>query len=88
MAEVNIETTGIPEVNGTYTVQWEATLATDGLPDELFVFKRATLAFDHVATVADLVFPLVPDPTKAFYRKVSLQRTTKISLQPKQAKPQ
>jgi len=69
MAQIEVETTGIPETNGTYTVQWEASNGTDNLPDEIFVFKRATLAFSHVATVADLAFPTAPDPTKGFYRE-------------------
>jgi hypothetical protein len=69
MAQINIETTGIPEGDDTFTVQWEATLGTDSLPDEIFVFKRATQEFDHVATVADLAFPTTPDPTLAFYRE-------------------
>lgn len=71
MAQIDVETIGVPEANDTYTVQWIASNPTDSLPVEIFVYKRSTLEFDHVATVSDLSFPTTPDPTKGFYRSAT-----------------
>ena len=64
MATISVETVGTAETDGSFTVTWTASGGTDNLPNEIFVFKRATLAMSHVATVADLAFPTAVDAPK------------------------
>lgn len=68
MAQVTIDTEGIPEDDGTFTVSWTAT-SSIGMPTEIFVFKFTTQTFSHVANAADLQYPTDPDETKGFYRQ-------------------
>lgn len=65
---VDIE--GTAELDGTFTVLWTATSATD-MPTEVFVHKFSTEKFDHVAVPGDLQFPTAKTPSSAWYRQAS-----------------
>lgn len=64
---LDLEIVGSAELDGTYTVTWTVTAATE-MPTEIFVHKYANRKYDHVAVAGDLVYPTTADPTIAFYR--------------------
>jgi hypothetical protein len=64
---LTLDTTGTAELDGTYTVTWTVTAATD-MPEEIFVHIYSSRKYDHVAVAGDLIYPTAPDSTIAFYR--------------------
>lgn len=68
MADITVQSVGTQVDADTYQVDWTTTAAVD-MPEEIFVFKKATLEFDHVANGSDLQFPTTPTVGQAWYRQ-------------------